>query len=317
MRKILTVSLGMSLAFCTIQYLKPFDFDKINDVDDVFESVEQPTEKLDSSFDKIKSMFSFDWMKLLALKNMPFGLVLLIAFLLGIISSFTPCIYPMIPITIGILQSQASKSIGRNFLLSTSYVFGIATVYSVLGYIAAVAPNYLAFGELASNPIFIGFLILLFLYLAFSMFGFYEIYMPRFLQGESNIKVKGSFVQSFLFGAIAGPVTSPCLAPPLAILLSYVAYKGNPVIGLITLFVFSLGMGILLILVGTFSNTLTSLPRAGAWMNKIKTFFGFLLIGVSIYFLKPFISANYINILYALLAITMIIYYAKVIFLKK
>jgi len=315
MKKILTISLGMSLAFCASQYLKPLDLDK---VDDVFENVEQPLEKIDEvseGFDKVKSMFSFDWLKLLSLKNMPFALVLLIAFLIGILASFTPCIYPMIPITIGILQSQASKSIGRNFLLSTSYVFGMATVYAVLGYLAATT-NFIL-GQLMVNPIFIGFLVLLFLYLAFSMFGFYEIYMPRFLQKESNMKVKGSFLYSFLFGAASGSVASPCLTPALAILLSYVAQRGNPIIGFVTLFCFALGMGVLLILVGTFSNTLTNLPRAGMWMNEIKKLFGFLLLGVCIHFLQPFISTNFINILYSLLVVVTVGYYVKVIFLKK
>ncbi len=258
-----------------------------------------------------KSWFSF---KNLLRKKISIFYLLLIAFLIGIATSFTPCIYPMIPITIGILQSQASKSLAKNFLISTSYVAGMATVYAILGYFAATTS--LILGQWLVNPWVIFLLILLFLYLAFSMFGFYEIYMPRFLQRGSQIKTKGSIIYSFLFGAVSGTAASPCISPPLALLLGFVAKTGSPIVGFFTLFLFALGMGVLLIVVGTFSNTITSLPRAGAWMNEIKKFFGFLLIGVSIYFLTPLIEPIIINILYGLLLIAFACYYGILIIRK-
>lgn len=261
-------------------------------------------EESPSFFSRLKLFLSLD--KILIAK-LPLIYILLIAFLIGIATSFTPCIYPMIPITIGILQSQASQSIGRNFFLSTAYVAGMATVYATLGYFAATTTMIL--GQWLANPWFIALLILLFLYLAFSMFGFYEIYMPKFLRGGTSLQVRGSVLYSFLFGAISGTAASPCLTPALALLLGYVAKQGNPLIGFITLFTFSFGMGLLLIVVGTFSTTITNLPRAGAWMNEIKKFFGFLLIGVSIYFAQPLLNTTVATMLYVALLFVTIGYY--------
>ena len=279
---------------------------------EIQEEIIQVEQATPSTWSKIKNVFSLDR---LALAKLPLIYVLIIAFLIGIAASLTPCIYPMIPITMGILQSQASKSVWRNFILSTSYVAGIATVYAVLGYLAATTS--LILGQWLANPWFIFFLILLFLYLAFSMFGFYEIYIPRFMTKGSNIKSNGSVLYTFLFGAISGTATSPCLTPALAILLGYVAKRGNPLIGFATLFTFSFGMGLLLIIIGTFSNSITTLPRAGAWMNEIKKFFGFLLIGVSVYFTQSFVSSTIYSIMfYSVIAIT-IGYYVKVLLWKK
>lgn len=237
--------------------------------------------------------------------------ILLIAFIVGILASFTPCIYPMIPITMGILQSQAKKTLMHNFLLSCSYVTGLAIVYALLGYLAATTK--LILGQWLVSPWFVGFLILFFLYFAFSMFGFYEIYIPKVLQRNTGMKVGGSLFSSFIFGFISGTVASPCLTPALALLLGFAAKRGNPIVGFLTLFVFSFGMGLILILVGTFSNTLTMLPRVGNWMVEIKKFFGFLMFGVAIYFVQPFIDEKIVNIMYLFLGIIVVIYYGFVI----
>jgi len=258
-------------------------------------------------FERVEDYLSFD-----DITQMSLIYVLLLAFLIGIISSLTPCIYPMIPITLGILQAQASPSVFHNFLLSFFYVTGIATVYATLGYIAATTTVML--GQWLANPWVVALLIALFLYLAFSMFGFYEIYLPRFLQKGSSVKVrKGSLFYSFIFGGISGMAASPCLTPPLALLLGFVATRGSPLVGFLTLFVFAMGMGLLLMVVGTFSNTLTNLPRAGAWMNEIKKFFGFLLIGVAIYFLGHLVSEQLEGMLYCVLIFSFIVYYAFVV----
>ena len=281
----------------------------VEDVAEVAEKqIEKVTDVVKDTVEEEKGFFSriFSFDKI-ALANLPIIYIILIAFAIGIAASFTPCIYPMIPITLGILQSQASPSVGRNFLLATSYVFGIATVYATLGYFAATTT--LILGQWLANPWFISVLILLFLYLAFSMFGFYEIYVPKVMRGGKTVKVKGSLLYSFAFGAISGTAASPCLTPPLALLLGFVAKRGNPLVGFFTLFAFALGLGLLLIVVGTFSNTITNLPRAGAWMNEIKKFFGFLLLGVSIYFLNPFVSDITSNIFYGALLAGMAVYY--------
>lgn len=232
---------------------------------------------------------------------------LLVSFFSGILCSFTPCVYPMIPITLGILQAQASKSILRNFFLSLSYVLGIALVYSILGYIAAT--TRILFGQWVNSPFVITFVIILFLYLAFSMFGYYEIYIPNFLTKHKDINVHGSIVYSFIFGLISGTVASPCLTPALAIILTFVAKQANPVMGFLSLFFFSLGMGLLLIIIGTFSASIYLLPKSGEWMIEIKKIFGFLLLAVSIYFSKIYFTEITQFKLYAILALIMGIYY--------
>ncbi|MCF7799877.1 hypothetical protein K9L05_00355 [Candidatus Babeliales bacterium] len=235
--------------------------------------------------------------------------LLFFAFFSGILASFTPCIYPMIPITIGILQSQASSSLLRNFLLSLFYVLGIASIYAALGYV--VATSTIIFGQWLANPWVVAVVIVVFLYLAFSMFGFYELYMPSFMLRSKNIKVRGSLLYSFIFGLISGTIASPCLTPALAVILGFVAKTANPILGFLALFLFALGMGLLLIVIGTFSTAIFLLPRAGLWMLEIKKFFGFVLLGVCIYFLQPFLSIPTILKFYSVLLLgTSIFYFA-------
>ncbi|KKP23826.1 MAG: thiol:disulfide interchange protein [candidate division TM6 bacterium GW2011_GWF2_28_16] len=256
---------------------------------------------------KISSFFNLENLKQIFSPEKSVLYLFILAFLIGLITSFTPCVYPMIPITLGILQTQASGSVLRNFMLSVSYVLGISTIYAFLGYLAATTA--IMFGQWLANPWLIFFIILFFIYLAFSMFGFYEIKMPRFLTKRENVSVKGSYFYSYLFGLISGTVASPCLTPSLAIVLSFVAKAGSPVIGFFALFFFSLGMGILLILIGTFSASLSILPRAGMWMIEIKKFFGFVLLFMSIYFLQPLLGGFAAYKLYAILILISGVYY--------
>ncbi len=232
---------------------------------------------------------------------------LILAFLAGILVSFTPCVYPMIPITVGILQAQATQSMFYNFLSALSYVLGISTVYASLGYISA--STSIIFGRWLASPWFIIFIIIFFLYLAFSMFGFYELYMPSFLTRNTEFSAKRSLIHSFLFGAISGTVASPCLTPALAVLLTIAAKTGNPLLGFLYLFFFSLGMGTLLLLIGTFSGALHLLPRAGEWMDEIKKAFGFMMLAVCVYFLTPLLSKEVILELYSLILLVASVYY--------
>ena len=229
------------------------------------------------------------------------------AFFTGILASLTPCIYPMIPITVSILQAQATKSFTLNLLRAVVYILGIAFTYATLGYIAATST--VMFGEWVVNPWVVGTIVMLFIYLAFSMFGFYEIYMPKFLTNRTDVSPKGSLLYTFIFGIISGTIASPCLTPALAGLLGYVAKQGNPILGFLTLFMFALGMGSVLLLVGVFSGSVALLPRAGMWMNEIKKIFGFLLLGVTVYFVEPLISADISMILYGAVVVSATVYY--------
>jgi len=249
------------------------------------------------------------------------GVIVGLAFVFGVVTSFTPCLYPMIPITMGILQAQATRSAWSNFLTAFSYVVGMATVYAGLGYVAATSS--IMFGRWASNPWVILFVVLVFLYLAFSMFGFYEIRVPSFLTnrhvepqltvGTSN-PVSTRLVKSFLFGIISGTVASPCLTPPVAILLTLVAKRGNPALGIAALFAFALGMGVLLMVIGTFSSSLALLPRAGQWMEWVKKFFGFVMLAMCAYVARPIIGDMAVMYLYGVVAVVMVGYYLVVIF---
>jgi len=221
-------------------------------------------------------------------KSDSFLLQLLFAFLLGLLLSCTPCIYPMIPITIGILQVQGSKNIWYNFLLSLSYTVGIATTFALLGLLAAFTGQI--FGNLMNNPWFVVTIVIMLAYFAGAMIGFYNLYIPTWLQPKNKTVHKGSFISAFLFGAISGTVASPCLSPGLILLLTMVSALSNLLLGFALLFAFGVGLGIPLLIIGTFSSSLSVLPRAGMWMVEIKEFLGFIMLGVCFYYLRTIIA---------------------------
>lgn len=214
--------------------------------------------------------------------NSPF-LRLVTIYILGLLMSLTPCIYPMIPITVGILQTSTQASLFRNFLLAGSYTMGIATTFAVLGLLAASGGS--AFGSIMGNIYFVLFLVTFLAYLAFSMLGFYDMYVPRFMQSSGNHKVNGSYLSAFAFGAISGSAASPCLSPGLGLVFTIVAALGSKLLGFVYLFMFGLGVGTPLLIIGTFSNALNVVPRAGLWMVEVKKLFGLLLLSMCFYYL--------------------------------
>lgn len=209
----------------------------------------------------------------------------LAAFLGGLFISITPCVYPLIPVTIAVIGAQKAQSKSKAFLLSLSYVMGIAVTYSALGLIAALTGSL--FGRIQTNPwtfFIVGNVCILF---GLSTLDIFDL---SFLFALSlKPKVKGLFGKGYagnvLAGIIAGLVAGPCTAPALAVILTYVATTQKAILGATLLFTFAMGMGCLLILVGTFTVILTSLPKAGAWMLRIKKAFGLLLIALGEYFL--------------------------------
>lgn len=207
------------------------------------------------------------------------------AFLGGLLVSLTPCVYPLIPVTIGIIGAQKAESKLKAFLLSLSYVIGIAFTYSALGLIAALTGSL--FGSIQTNPwaffavgnvcILLGLSTLDVFDLSF-LFAFSSKASARGLFGKG-------FIGNILAGMIAGLIVGPCTAPALAVLLAYVATTQKVILGATLLFTFAMGMGCLLILVGTFTAILTSIPKADEWTLKIKKVFGLLLIALGEYFL--------------------------------
>lgn len=235
---------------------------------------------------------------------------LILVFLLGLLMSLTPCIYPMIPITAGILQAQGSSSIGRSFVLAFTYTLGISTTFALFGLIAALTGHL--FGQLLVNPIFIIIIIGILAYLALSMFDLYDMYVPKFMSQENNYtQKKGSLLSVFIFGVISGSMASPCLSPGLALLLSIVATLGNNFLGFIMLFMFGLGLSVPLLVVGTFSNSINMIPKSGLWMIEVKKIFGFMLLGMCVYLLSNILSEHVIAWIIALFIFGAGVYYLQ------
>ncbi|QQS34181.1 MAG: sulfite exporter TauE/SafE family protein [Acidobacteriota bacterium] len=206
------------------------------------------------------------------------------AFVAGLLISFTPCVYPIIPIQLGFIGGQTANANSedkarfslRGFKLSVLFVIGMAAVYAALGAFAALTGTL--FGSWTSSPwtyIVVGNVILI---LALSMFDVFQIQAPQFLM-KLNPKTKGNgYVSAVLVGAVSGLVVGPCTAPALGATLAYVGTQGNVVFGTVVLFVFAIGMGTLMIVLGTFSGAMSLLPRSGGWMVKVKTAFGVVML---------------------------------------
>ena len=212
-------------------------------------------------------------------------LAFLAAYLGGLVISFTPCTYPLIPVTVGFVGAQGSSSKLRGFFLSLFYVGGIAFTYSILGGAAALSGRL--FGQMQTTPWTYFIMANLCLFMGLSMLDVFSISLPvpqKLMKLTGNGNKKG-FLNSLLMGAVSGVVIGPCTAPALAVLLGYVAVKTNLLLGMSLLFVFAFGMGTLLIIVGTFAGVIASLPQSGKWMTKIKPVFGLILIGAAEYFL--------------------------------
>ncbi|MBP6892460.1 thioredoxin family protein [Candidatus Babeliales bacterium] len=214
---------------------------------------------------------------------------LFFAFLLGLLLSLTPCIYPMIPITIGILHSKGQKTLLYSFLGSCCYAFGISTMFACLGLLAAFAGA--SFGSLLSQPIFVLILVTFIGYMSLTMIEIIDLKIPAFLQRNTNMNSKmHPFISAYLFGLISGSVASPCVSPGLALLLTLVATMGNIFAGFLLLFCFGIGLSTPLIIIGTFSSSMNMIPRAGQWMVEIKKALGFLMLATCLYYLNNILS---------------------------
>ena len=210
-------------------------------------------------------------------------LAFLAVYLGGVLVSFTPCVYPVIPLTVAYVGGRSGGSRSKGFLLSLVYVLGMAVTYTAIGGFAALTGRL--FGQIQTNPwiyIVIANVVML---LGLSMMDLFEIPMPQFLSRLQPKKQGQGYVGSFLVGLTSGFILGPCSAPVLCILLGYVAAKQNFIYGMSLLFVFALGMGTLLILLGTFAGLLASLPKAGPWMVRVKHLFGWLLLVIGEYLL--------------------------------
>jgi cytochrome c-type biogenesis protein len=208
-------------------------------------------------------------------------------FLAGLLTSLTPCVYPMIPITAAIVGGSsvgAPPSRGRTLALTLSYVLGLSVVYSALGLFAGLSGTL--FGSVSSNPwLYFGMANLLIL-AALGMLDVIPVRLPSsIMQRAATAGEGGRIAGALTMGAVSGLVAAPCSAPVMAAVLTWVTTTKSAVLGFLYLFSFSLGMCTLLVLVGLSSGSIAKLPRAGAWMLWVKRIFAILMIGVAEYYL--------------------------------
>ncbi len=217
-------------------------------------------------------------------------LALVTLFGAGVLTSLTPCIYPMIPITVSVISGTARdhQSRWRTVGMTLTYVVGLATLYAFLGLLAGLSGTL--FGAVSASPwalLAIGNLLLLF---GLFMLEVFPLPVPRRLMGWAGARDGGSYGAVFLLGATSGIVAAPCGAPAFAVVLTWVAATQAGLMGFLYLFVFSLGMTAILVVVGLFSGTLALLPRSGKWMVWIKKGAGLLMLAVAQYY---FVKAGY------------------------
>ena len=202
-------------------------------------------------------------------------------FLGGVVMSFTPCVYPLLPVTVGYIGARSSGSKLRGFILSVIYVTGVAITYSVLGLIAALTGRL--FGLIAVHPISHIIAGIVFIIFGIALLDVFNISLPE-VSLQNRIKLTG-FFSVFILGLVSGLVVGPCTAPALGAILIYIGSRQNIIYGMSLMFTFAYGVGTVLILAGTFSGLLVNLPKSGPWLVKIKKVCGLILILAGGYFL--------------------------------
>jgi thiol:disulfide interchange protein DsbD len=238
-------------------------------------------------------------------------LLTLIAFFVGgLLLSFTPCVFPMYPILTGIIVGQGEGlTTKKAFTLSFFYVQGMAITYTLLGVVVAMAGA--KFQAVFQHPIVLIGLSVLFIFLALSMFGVFNLALPASWQNKlnnlSNKQKGGSITGVLIMGVISGLVASPCTTAPLTGALLYISQTGDVILGASALYALSLGMGLPLLILGSSGGKL--LPKAGAWMNIIKNTFGLLLLAVPVFLLERFIPVVASQALWALLILASASYF--------
>ena len=233
------------------------------------------------------------------LVNQNFWFVLIAFFGFGLLLSLTPCVFPMIPILSGIIIGQKqSVSTKYGLLISIAFALSMSLVYAIAGVIAGYWGENLQI--VLQTPWVLVMFSLVFVALALSMFGFYDLQMPKYCQdklGGAQNKQRQGLIGAGIMGALSALIVGPCVAPPLAGALIYIGQTGDAVLGGASLFFMGLGMSVPLILLGASAGKL--LPKAGVWMNKVKTIFGIVMLGVAIYLLERVVDEITLLILWA------------------
>lgn len=215
-------------------------------------------------------------------------LLFVLVFALGFLTSFTPCVYPVIPIVMGYIGTRSGKKKLKGFYLSIFFVLGLAFVYSVLGVAAAASGSMV--GVSFQNPVVVIVIAAIFIIMGLSLAGLFEIPVPTSISSKvQSGGGKSEVIGSLVVGGVAGIIAAPCVGPVLIALLSWISQTGNVFLGFVLTFIFSLGMGVIFLLVGTFSGVVSALPKGGKWMDYVKYFFAVILIAGGIYILDSIV----------------------------
>lgn len=243
------------------------------------------------------------------LKGGNLWLVVLGFFGFGLLLSLTPCVFPMIPILSGIIVGQGKQtSKMHSFNLSVAYTLGMALSYTLAGVVAGLSGQLIS--AALQNPWVLGASALVFVLLALSMFGFYELQLPSSMESSvlnfTNRIKGGKFISVFVMGILSALIVSPCVAAPLAGALLYIGQTHDVLLGGLALFFLSLGMGVPLLIVGASAGAL--LPKAGRWMEAVRHSFGVLMLGMAIWLISSVIPSSVQMLLWAALFITSSVY---------
>lgn len=217
-------------------------------------------------------------------KSLP--LILGIVFLSGLALNLTPCVYPLIPITVGFFGRQSDGKSGGTFRLALLYVLGMSVTYSALGVFAALSGSL--FGAWLQKPAVLVGIAAVVVALALSMFGLFEIQAPHFITDRTGSQTGA--LGALTMGLFVGFVAAPCIGPFVLSLLTFVAAKGSALFGFGLFFTLAMGLGLPYLVLGTASGSLRKLPRSGEWMVVVKKVFGFVLLALAVYFLRPILS---------------------------
>lgn len=222
-------------------------------------------------------------------------LTLILIFLGGLALNLTPCVYPLIPITISYFGAQVSNNKAQKILMALIYILGMSITYSALGLIAALTGGM--FGSALQNPIVVSVIVAILLALALSMFGLFEIRIPTAIANFSGKSRQGYF-GTVLMGLTVGFIAAPCIGPFVLGLLVYVGQLGNAFMGFLLFFVLSLGLGFPYIFLAIFSGSISKLPRSGEWMEGVKIIFGFVMVGLALYTAQTLIPPKVYEVIF-------------------
>lgn len=222
---------------------------------------------------------------------------LLFVFVGGLALNLTPCVYPLIPITVSYFGGESETKKGRLFVHATLYLLGMSTMYSSMGLFAALTGSL--FGGVLQHWSVTLLLAGVMVALSLAMFGFYEIQMPSALT-EIGGKNRQGFFGTFMMGLTVGIIAAPCIGPFVLGLLTFVGEKGDPLLGFSMFFALSLGLGLPFVILAMFSGALSSLPRSGMWMVWVKQVFGFIMLIMAVYFLQPLIPKAWYSTVFGL-----------------